>query len=192
MTFATLDDYTDRFPDATDDELIAAQVALNAACAEIQRRTSQTFTVVEGDVITIDGTGTRILLLPELPIVAVNSVIIDKDLATEEIVTDFRVDADGRLYLPRRSTATPYRRCNHWPRGFANITIDYDHGYAAVPADLIDLAVRAAFAGVAYQPGLAGETIGGYSYTRQAVVDVIDAAGKGILGLAQVKRIPAP
>lgn len=166
MSFASLADYEKAFPGSVpDDSAVLTQlaVALAAACDDITKHCGQTFELVEGDVIVVHGTGSQLLLLPELPVVAVNAVTIDDGLTTETEVTDFRIDPQ---------TGVLYRPCC-WPCGFANVTVDYDHGYDPVPQGLIDIAVHLARDKVAAGPShLRGETIAGYSYSQDGAPSV--------------------
>jgi hypothetical protein len=182
--FVTVDQYaTATQQTITPDSALedAIEFALDAACDEIRNRTCQTLDAVEGDVITLDGTDRQALLLPELPVTAVNSVTIDKDLTTELDVTDYVLGFGGIL-----------RRRKGWPWGYGNITVDYDHGYETIPADLVNVAIQAARSGITIAPGgLTSETIGGYSYTRDATVATITTY-QSVLDPYRVPRIPVP
>lgn len=194
--FATIDNYLTAFPGTTDGTANAQiQAALDSACSEIRKYCSQTFDLIEGDTLVLHGTGRSTLLLPELPVVAVNTVTIDDGLTTELAITDFRVDLqDGVLYRPP-TTATTSWWCGIravWPAGFLNITVDYDHGYATIPPDLIRVAVSLAREEVkAVSPRLTGETITNYSYTQTAGLVSIDAYAK-VLEPYRAKRVPVP
>lgn len=188
--FVTIDEYEALFqaaPSGTEED--AVQFALDAACAEIRTYLSQDLDLVADDEIVLHGTGTQSLLLPQLPVVAVNSVFIDAGEDTEEEVTDYHLDFSGVLY----------RRCG-WPKGYGNITVDYDHGYEEIPADLKNAALNIARsianpAPAAALGGITSESIAGYSYTRDlgastATIDV--SAYSRTLDRYQVKRIPVP
>lgn len=182
--FASLDNYQVVFPEtATDQATRSKTVAeLNSVCGSIRVHCGQTFDFVEGDVITVHGTGRRTLLLPQLPVAAVNAVTIDKDLDTESVVTDFQVDGE---------TGTLYRTCG-WPAGFLNITVDYDHGYEedAFPPDLIDVAVRFAHDKIVSGPSkLTSETIAGYAYGKAAGAVTIDDYADA-LEPYRIRRVP--
>lgn len=181
--FASIADYFETFPSQLPDwaSEVAANKALAAACDDIRGYCNQTFNFVAADEITLHGTGRPKLLLPELPIVAVNAVTINKGMATELVVTDFRIDFDdGLLYRPPiQPTVLPevdwfdsgwdpwLGLLSGWPIGFANITVDYDHGYAVMPENLISVAVQLARNTLSSPPLVfRGEKIGGYSYTR--------------------------
>lgn len=155
-------------------------MALDAACAQIRGYLGQSLDHIAADVVTLDGTGHRGLLLPELPVTAVNAVTIDLGLVTELIVTDAYLGFGGVLYRTGAQVPSPNWWCNHshrgWPLGLGNLTIDYDHGFATIPADLVNVAIQVARANVnAGLPGITGETIGGYAYTRDLSVTALSA-----------------
>lgn len=185
--FVTADQYATALrvdvPDGSPLEA-AVNMALDAACSEIRGYLGQTLDAVVGDVVALDGTGRRGLILPEMPVTAVNAVTIDKDLATELVVTDFYLGFGGVLYRTGVQavpdwwdwwdwSAFPRRG---WPLGVGNITVDNDHGYATIPADLVNVAIQVARATInSGLPGMTSETIGGYSYTRDGKVDILGA-----------------
>lgn len=195
--FVTIADYETAFGvSVTGNAELEAQVqfALDSACAEIRAYLSQDLDYTEDDVIVLDGTGHQTLLLPQLPVVAVNSVFIDKGEDTEEEVADYVIGFGG--ILNRRAG---------WPWAFGNITVDYDHGYGAyegieLPADLKNAALNIARsvanpASVESLTGITSESIGGYSYTRDlgAAATTIDVSVYSrTLDRYQVKRIPVP
>lgn len=189
--FVTVDDYNAAFQTTADED--AVQFALDAACTQIRKYLSQDLDLVTDDEQPFDGTGHQTLLLPQLPVLAVNSVFIDKDEDTEEEVTDYKVGFGGILY----------RRCG-WPWGVQNITVDYDHGFEEIPADLKSVALGIArFVATPITEealgGITSETIGGYSYTRDlgaassvATTGSDVSAYSRVLDLYRVKRIPVP
>lgn len=193
--FALLEDYIEAFGNASTaggDSDMQVRAALAAACDDIRSYCCQDFTVAENDEITLHGTGRSTLLLPQLPVVAVNSVTINKDEDTEEAVTDFRVDTEsGLLWRPASSGACWPAR---WPAGFLNITVDYDHGYSEVPREIIRAACLMARNGITVkQVGLASETIAGYSYSADPVFSVALAEAQTIKTLRRVlDRYRAP
>ena len=108
-------------------QLAAADLDLEVACDDIRDYICQTVDLVTGDVITLAGTGTRALILPELPVSA--ATITSAGVA----VTDFTRDAYGILWRTDPSI---------WSRG-VNYTVTYTHGYAL--ADVPAWLRRAAF-----------------------------------------------
>jgi hypothetical protein len=204
--FVTIADYEAAFNTViTGDAGLTAKVqfALDSACAEIRQALgNQTLTYVTDDVIELDGTGRTALLLPQLPVVHINSVTIDKGLATELAVTDWVLGLGG--VLRRKGTQLDptawytRRPPKVWPWGFGNITVDYDHGYDAYesepfPKDLINVALQVARSTVSSLPaGITSETIGGYSYTRQLGATLGADAYEKLLNRYAVKRVPVP
>jgi len=115
------------------------------------------------DTVTVDGGPGRLLRLPGPPITAVTTVLIGGVQVTDWVL--------------RRSASGLWRACG-WQTGamMSEVTVTYTHGYATVPADIVDLVCRiAAAALVAYRSapdgsGLAAgdvrsERIGDYSVT---------------------------
>lgn len=159
----------------------AVALALESACQEIRNYTGQTIDLVTGDTEALDGTGRRRMLLPQLPVLAVNTVTIDLGLDTEEILTDYVSAYGGQLW-----------RSLGFPVGVSNVTVDYDHGYDPIPADLAGIAVSVARSAVNATPlGIISESIDGYSYqlgqnVQQAITEYAPA-----LAPYRLPRIPA-
>lgn len=131
---------------------------LEGATAMIQSYTGQHLERVASDTVTLDGTGTRLLVLPELPVNAVAAVvIITGDVETTLDDSTYYVGAGGILY----------RRDGVWPCLPGTVRVTYDHGYAAIPADLVSMAIRTAAELRTTAPVSAGavtsESIGNYS-----------------------------
>lgn len=198
MSFATLADYEKLFPGTVSDQQTMTQVAaaLAAACEDIKAYCCQQFELSADDTVVLHGTGSPLLLLPQVPVVAVNSVTIDDGLTTEIDVTDFRIDRlAGTLYRPPTfpSLSSPWCAWPSpgWPAGFANITVDYDHGYATVPQNLINVAVQLARNTLAAPPLVfRGERISEYSYTRYENYEGVNEFS-AVLDRYRVQRIAA-
>lgn len=197
--FALLEDYIEAFGNASTeigDTDMQVRAALAAACEEIRQYCAQNFTLIEDDEIVLHGTGRSTLLLPELPVVAVNSVLVNAGEDTEEEVTDFRIDTEsGLLWRPPSSSGSWPGR---WPVGFLNITVDYDHGYTEVPKDVINVACLMARNSImardtAREVGITSETIAGYSYTTDSgssIVAVEEASRKNLRRILDRYRLP--
>lgn len=113
-----------------------AVIAIDSACEMIRAELGNDINLAEDAEITIDGSGSGRLILPEPPVREVSEVIIDDGLDTELTLatTDYVLDDLPRLhgaYLRRigPSTVWPY---NTWPVGRRNITITYTHGWDVV------------------------------------------------------------
>ncbi len=122
----------------------SAQRAIDAATAEIQDHCRQTLSRVENDEISLDvAPGQTRLLLPELPVVAVQAVTEAGRPLQEG--TDYVLGQHGMLHRIGRP----------WAAGIQNVTVTYTHGYATLPGTLVDICKRSAAR--AYQAGLRAE-----------------------------------
>lgn len=150
-----LTDYLGR--DVTADD--GALIALDAACDTVRTMAEQTFNRTVGGTAVLDGTGTDSLLLPELPVTAAGTVLVNGTA-----VDDYVLNGNGVLFrrgpLSGVGTATwdsdvVFPRT--WPAGRQNITVTYDHGYedADLPRDIrmvaLSLASRLIVQGVAVE-----------------------------------------
>lgn len=157
----------------------AVQFWLAASCEAIRSYTGQDLDFVAGDVVALDGTGRRGLILPQMPALVVNAVTIDKGLTSELVVTDFDLGFGGILRRTGFQDAPPSqwwcpRPVRSWPLGLKNVTVDYDHGYRLIPFELKMIAIQVARSNIAITPGFLSETIGGYSYTKAAKALSVD------------------
>lgn len=176
MTFAAYEDLADYLHmDAGDLERGAAQVALLGADAAIRAYTGQTLAYVEDDEITLDGTGTETILLPQLPVVEVTSVAVDG-----EAVEDFTVDLDAGIVKVNGTFGVSHQ----------GVEITYSHGYSPGETALDDLRVVATtIAGRLYtQAGTAQQTVGGISQSFEATNTTLTIGEKSILDQYRDKR----
>jgi hypothetical protein len=136
-----------------------------AAVAYVERRTGRYFGPTEEVIETLYGDGGRRLWLSDVPADDAVSVV-DADGATLTDVTLRRSGTEAWLERPAGLVWGLPRRWSGYPMAY---TVTYQRGYAEgdEPADIR----RAVMAWVARQwalrgkDGLAGESIGGYSYT---------------------------
>jgi hypothetical protein len=146
--FISRQDVSDRLGrDVTADD--GALSAVDSACQIVRTVAEQSFELVTGDTVTLDGTGTDCLLLPELPVTAAGTVVLNGGT-----ISDYKLGDAGRIYRTNGTTgfsswwATPV-----WPLGRQNVTVTYDHGAGTVPADVrevaLNLAMRLLVQGVA-------------------------------------------
>jgi hypothetical protein len=155
------------------DDMYRAEVDLDAACDRIRDYLGQTVDLVTGDVVTVAGTGTRALTLPELPVVSVASITDDGTA-----VTDWTVDEYGIVWR-----TDPY----WWPRGH-DYEITYTHGYA--PADVPAILKVAAFKLARLEglgTGVRQESAGPFSVTYESPEQVL-----AVLAQRVVKRVAVP
>ncbi len=144
---------------------------------------------VEDDEITLDGSGTDALLLPNFPVSDVFLVTVG---GTELVAdTDYTLGPAGILY---RLGAT-------WALGRANVAITYTHGWGEIGSDSgneVPMTIREAAlsyargifeAGSTPSSGIAGETLGAYSYTVSSA-SLAAAAATERLGDLRAKLAP--
>ncbi len=128
-----------------------ADLILTVVSGLVRDEAHQLFDQVETDEVDLDGTGTDVLLLPELPVAAVASVLEDGSALVDG--TDYDWSTNGVL-----------RRLNgQWIRRARYYTVTYTHGYAAPPDGLKGIVLRVAARIVDNPEGLVQEAIGGYS-----------------------------
>jgi hypothetical protein len=136
-----------------DEEDTAALAALETASAFVEAYLDHAIELDEDDEIILDGSGTRVLLLPAWPVTDVASVEVDEEeLEPDE---DYSWSATGEL---RKLTGL-------WPATLRSVTVTYSHGYAQVPPAIVG--VVASVAARLYDSPIAvkQESIGGYSVT---------------------------
>ncbi len=182
-----------------------AEAALKAASDAVRRHCSQTFDLVLNDEIALDGTGTASLILPELPVVQINSVT----------VTDWSGVETPLYSLSRHGGILRRTGWKIWPAGFGNVTVDYDHGYGVivsdessdgeipavvatvVPDDLKKVIIQLAqnmVTNIGRDVALQSKTVGPFSesYFQNAMVGVDLGAYDNILELYIAKQVPVP
>ncbi len=147
-TIADLEAVLHRDIDAEDPYALAA---LEQASAVVENYLGQPVELVEDDEVVLDGSGTKVLLLPAFPVTEVTLVLVDGDALTED---DYEWSKTGEL-----------RRKALWPAALRSVEVTYSHGYATVPAVIV--AVVSALAGRIYGTPLTvrQESMGSYSVT---------------------------
>lgn len=147
------------------------QTAIQIATGIIRAETrGMVFTPMAGDVVTVNGTGGRLLKLPGelLPISDVTTVVED---GTELDSDAFTWDAAGVL------EKTSGRRWTTTRRG---VLVTCDHGYQVLPQGIVGVCLSLAkrwLDSPAGQQVVQAETIGSYSVTYS------DAGGVGLTEL---------
>lgn len=161
-----------------------ADLAISAASEMVREYLHQYVSLVEDDTIVLTGTGTRALVLPEVPVVAVNSVTVGDDLLTADA---YRV-YDGLLWRVSSFGRTV------WTQG-VDITVDYDHGYAEIPADIRLVTARLARSwaqdAAAADASIRQESIQDYSYSRAAATEAMTAE-LAVIARRVVAQVPVP
>lgn len=185
--FATTDDVAALLQrDLTAQELVWSNRLLTQASDVVRRYTRQTLNFVAGDTVTLPGNWDNILTLPQRPITAVNSVLINGSAPTSYSVwktlddvlyistgayqPDFGVLLWGgnALWGPAGSNSGPQATGATWQGPAANITINYDHGYTSIPGDIVNVTAGLVAMAVASPVGVEQEKVGGYQvkYSR--------------------------
>lgn len=164
-----LSDYIGR--DVSGDD--GATIAINAACDIVRTVAEQMFTPVT-ETIALDGTGTDCVLLPERPVNAVGTVVVN---GTAKGSLDYVSTTDGKLFatdgtanFTTWATGWTWIRGGTacWPLGRQNVVVTYDHGYASgtaadIPDDVrmvaLALASRLVIQGVAVFEAVGSDSI---------------------------------
>lgn len=105
-----------------------AELVLAGASGLVRNYCRWPISRIENDIRVFDGDGSRWLNLPTLKLNDVTSVSVDTgadDPLALTVGTDFRLLPNGMLW-----------RSAGWPIGYANVTIDFDHGYDPVPDEV--------------------------------------------------------
>lgn len=170
--FVDVAEYVDYF-DLGEDQANAA-LDVEAACDHIRDYLCQQIDAVANDVVTLQGTGTRALTLPELPVTAVASVTLDGDA-----ITDYTVDDYGILWRDDPGW---------WPRG-DNYIVTYSHGYAPANIPAILKVVAFQLARRAGTSDVRQESIADYSvtYASNGTDSLLSALDRRV-----VKRVALP
>lgn len=128
-----------------------AEFMLAGVSAEVCRFAKDLAGLVTDEIVTIDGSGTGILLLPSMAVSEVTTVTESGVELVEE--TDFTWSAKGMLQ----------RLVGVWPKRFRNVIVTYSHGYETIPAEVALLVVRMAARGYLNPTATTNESMGGYS-----------------------------
>lgn len=150
-----------------------ATLAVDMACEACRTVAEQLFTPLS-ETIALDGTGTDCLLLPERPVNAVGTVVVN---GVTKGSLDYVSTSDGKLFATS-GTAQWTTWSNgwcwirggtaYWPEGRQNVVVTYDHGYidgtvTVVPDDVrmvaLQLASRIVIQGVAAAESVGQNTV---------------------------------
>ena len=170
---ATTEDLQSRLGrDLTDAEQARAEALLGDASAMIRAYTGQTFDKVTGDVATLRvQSGT--VRLPQRPVTAVTSVVAIGGAGMPDVaVIDYVFDGIDQIRIGEGTFIINLPAIWWDDDGYpGTFRVTYDHGYDAVPADVVAIAcgmtLRTLTAPTA-QGGVTSETIGSYSYRLEA------------------------
>ena len=157
---------------------------LGMASGMVRRYTRQTITQVVDDVIVLPGNWGHSLFLPQLPVTSVSSVAVngvsasvsrwrlignELFLGTGSYSPDFGTLASpgGALYGPAGSTNGMQVGGPSWQGPGTQVTITYTHGFAEVPADIVNEVAGMVALQLSTSVGVNSEQIGGYKVSYQ-------------------------
>lgn len=152
----------------------AVDIYLEAACQAIRDHIDQDVDYMANDIIRLQGSGTKSLTLPQMPVLRIISVNVD-DADDDMDPADY--EAQGRSQLVR----TDGSKWDYW----TIVEIVYDHGYVFTPDEVsidpptrilpsifriraLEVAAVAMVEGMVGVGGVKSETIGRYQYDLQA------------------------
>lgn len=171
--------------DDIEEDDLRGVAALEGATQLIRKYCDSEITIVEDDVVYLDGSGIDELVLPDREVTGVSEVILDYDL-----------DDPTTLVASGEGTASEYtftargvliRRGGVWPIRRKSIQVTYTHGFEEVPADI--KIVTVAVASRAYtQDGANQESVGSYSASFAGQPGVLTADEKRMLGRYKTAR----
>jgi len=136
--------------DEADLDEASAQLALDGASGLVRDWCGWGIAHAE-ETFVVDGTGSRVLLLPTLRLVSVEEVRVDGTVLDP---TTYTWSASGQL-----------ERAAGWPRRFRAIEVDCTHGYDPVPDALRLVVLELAARSYKNPERLAAKSVGGVSYT---------------------------
>lgn len=118
-----------------------AALAVTMATETVKTLTEQDFAPAT-ETIRLDGTGTDVLLLPQVPVSAAGTVVVNGGTLESD---DYGVTSEGLLIRTGGTavwstwTQTSGGPCAYWPQGRRNVSVTYDHGYlSGTVADIPD------------------------------------------------------
>ncbi len=166
------------------DQIESAEHAIEEVTEGIKGYCHQQIELVEDDVITLDVRGGYKVFLPELPVVTVSSVVEDGEALTSGADEDYQLGQHGILH----------RVGEPWKAGVQILQITYDHGYATLPRDVVEVCARAAgrrfqaglkSSGAGGIPGITSMGLGDYSVSYGG--ETGGGAGEGIMGASAAR-----
>lgn len=128
------------------------------ASAFVRGYTGQTITLVADDEVTLRAPASRLLFLPETPVLDVATITINGGSPTLE-VEDFVWSIDG--VVTRTGGGDFGSR-------YGPVTVKYTHGHNPVPDDIAAATASIAARGYLSGPSVAAETIGAHTWRIEA------------------------
>lgn len=145
----------------------------------------QTITAVAGDVVTVYGDSSELLMLPQLPVTTVSAVSVAGLALTS---AEFLWHERGQLYwvvTPGTSEVSPIW---HVWQAAVPVTITYDHGYATIPNTVKSVALEVAMTLYSNPMQVISETVASYSVSYAARAGGIDVGGSSGFGLTKEQK----
>lgn len=159
--FITIAELTDKLGESA--ATSRGTAVINAASDMVRTFTELTLNPVGTATISLDGTGTDALILPERPVTAAGTVI--ESGGTLVLDTDYELSDNGILYrLPGvidNGWGNETLRTYWWP-GRQNIEVTFEYGYSTVPGDLKEVALSMAERLFRQSAGITFESLGQY------------------------------
>lgn len=207
MNWFSLDELTSAV--GADVDPIAGAHARSVGQSAVQAATRQRIEMVTDDAVILDGKGTPVVLLPEVPILGVTSVQLPDGVggwadpmdpsgytwsdhgALRRRATDVPVGpvGPGRPAWSRsswvwsdRTTWPRHTDAWCWPEQLGGMLVIYDHGFPTIPPDLRVVALSIAARAYASPDGrpISQETIGG---------STVQYAGMGTSGASAMEEL---
>lgn len=171
----------------TSDQQTAAVRLLDMASGVVRRYTRSNITQVLADSVTLPGNWGNTLELPARNVTAVRSVtmngatmpntqwkLVDGNLflGSGAFMPDYgsTIWGGSALWGPAGSNQGPQAIGNTWGGPTAQITVVYDHGFAEVPQDIVNIVGGMVANQLNAEVGIQSEQIGGYKvvYARNS------------------------
>jgi hypothetical protein len=173
---------------------------LGMASGMVRRYTRQQITQTVDDVIVLPGTWGHVLPLPQRPVQSVKSVLFGNSTAPAtawKLVGDDLFIGSGSyqpdygyinntqtaLWGPAGSVMGPSATGANWQGPQTDVTVTYTHGYADVPADIVNEVAGMVALQLSTSVGVQKERIGGYQ------VDFIRGEGGGMALTDETKQV---
>lgn len=112
-------------PDLSDEQ---ADWLAEVGSAAIRAEVGQMVNVVDGDEVLLDGTGSGLILLPELAVRDVSLVAVGGVELTPDV--DYEWTAAGCLWHAGSRRIGGWSALGRWPRKTRAVRVVYDHGWA--------------------------------------------------------------
>lgn len=210
---ATLDDVAATLGRAlTTDQTTFGTRLLDLASGVVRSYTRQFISKVVDDVVTLPGNWGNTLELPQRPVSAVSSVVMNGAtmpntqwklvegnlfLGTGAFLPDYgsTIWGGSALWGPAGSNQGPQAVGNTWQGPTAQITVTYTHGFDTTPQDIVNIVAGLVANQLNAEVGIQSEAIGSYKvvYARQGAAGMsLSDEDKAVLNLYRKRAWSAP